>query len=118
VEFEFPQVAYSSFLTQKLPFLQTLNYLHKQKKLPSKVGYFREIEKNRAFLISDFNFLGIDKIHELGGKVNLAYGGQYQQERRYGISAENGGGGRNIAEDKVSADQLARWSICRLRFFC
>ena len=71
-----------------------------------------------AFLISDFISLGIEKIHELGGKVNLAYGGQYQQERRYGISAENGGGGRNIAEDKVSADQLARWSTCRLRFFC
>ena len=53
---------------------------------------------------------GIAKIHELGGKVNLAYGGQYQQERRYGISAENGGGDRNIFEDKVSADQLARWS--------
>ena len=53
---------------------------------------------------------GIDKIHELGGKVNLAYGGQYQQERRYGISAENGGGDKNIFEDKVSADQLARWS--------
>ena len=72
----------------------------------------------QSFLISDFIILGIDKIHELGGKVNLAYGGQYQQERRYGISAENGGGDRNIFEDKVSADQLARWSTLRLRFFC
>ena len=68
----------------------------------------RNWKKKCAFLISDFIILGIDKIHELGGKVNLAYGGQYQQERRYGISAENGGGDRNIAEDKVSADQLAK----------
>ena len=41
----------------------------------------------------------------MGGKVNLAYGGQYQS-LKYGISAENGGGSRNIAEDRVSADQL------------
>ena len=71
-----------------------------------------------AILISDFIILGIEKIHELGGKVNLAYGGQYQQERRYGISAESGGGDSNIAEDKLAAYQLARWSKCSLRFFC
>jgi len=45
---------------------------------------------------------GIDKIHKLGGKVNLAYGGYY------GISAENGGGSRHIAEDRVSAYALAQ----------
>ena len=44
----------------------------------------------------------------MGGKVNLAYGGQYQEERRYGISAENGGGSRNIPEDKSAADALAK----------
>merc|ERR1719495_2644938 len=45
---------------------------------------------------------GIDKIHKLNGKVNLAYGG------RHGISAENGGGSRHIAEDRVSAYALAQ----------
>jgi len=50
---------------------------------------------------------GIAKIHELGGKVNLAYGGQYQEEKRYGISAQDGGGSKYIWEGKVSADHLA-----------
>jgi len=59
-------------------------------------------------LTSNMMQKGIAKIHELGGKVNLAYGGQYQEERRYGISAENGGGSRNIPEDRVSADKLAK----------
>ena len=105
MEFEIPQV----FLIYKAKIAIFLNFIFcKHKKLPSKAGYLREIQKNCAFLISDFTILGIEKIHELGGKVNLAYGGQYQQERRYGISAENGGGDRNIAEDKVSADQLAK----------
>ena len=51
---------------------------------------------------------GIAKIHELGGKVNLAYGGQYREEPRRGISAENGGGSQYIPEGRVSADKLAK----------
>ena len=49
---------------------------------------------------------GIEKIHQRGGKVNLAYGGQYQA-RHWGISAEDGGGSRNIPEDSHQADRLA-----------
>ena len=67
---------------------------------------------------------GIDKIHELGGKVNLAYGGQYQG-MKYGISAENGGGSSNTFEDHVAADYLAQriaknildWNLDGVDFF-
>ena len=59
--------------------------------------------------------LGIEKIHQLGGKVNLAYGGQYQgvqyqasYSQKFGISSENGGGSRNTDEDRASADHLAQ----------
>ena len=38
----------------------------------------------------------------MNGNVNLAYGGYH------GISAENGGGSRHIAEDRVSAFALAQ----------
>ena len=67
---------------------------------------------------------GIDKIHKLGGKVNLAYGGQYQG-MKYGISAEDGGGSRNIYEDYLQADYLAQriaknvmdWNLDGVDFF-
>ena len=51
----------------------------------------------------------------MGGKVNLAYGGQYQgvqyqlsYGQKFGISSENGGGSKNTDEDRASADHLAQ----------
>ena len=62
----------------------------------------------RQYFLFNILFSGIAKIHELGGKVNLAYGGQYQEEPRYGISAENGGGSKHIWEDPMAAYNLAK----------
>ena len=71
---------------------------------------------------------GIDRIHEKGGKVNLAYGGSDWSEHhgwKAGIGAENGGGSAPAWEDHVAAGKLATriaknvndWNLDGIDFF-
>ena len=74
---------------------------------------------------------GIDRIHDKGGKVNLAYGGSHwrlsNEQYLYvaGIGAENGGGSTPIYEDTVAAGKLATriaknvndWNLDGVDFF-